>query len=99
MNPITQRSNTTGQQNGAGPQTKIRQKSSGQNADSADKIANERLVFLLGNSMVISQPQAGAGNRLIQHHRVALHQSLLRRVIFFLGFFLGLNWRTSLHTC
>ncbi len=53
MNPITQRSTTSGQQNGVGSQAKINAHKAaiGQDA-SMEKLANERLVHLLANFMV-----------------------------------------------
>lgn len=53
MNPITQRSTTSGQQNGVGPQAKnnVHRAAINQEA-SIEKLANERLMYLLVNFMV-----------------------------------------------
>lgn len=52
MNPITQRSTTSGQQNGVGPQAKnnVHRAAINQEA-SIEKLANERLMYLLVNFM------------------------------------------------
>jgi len=54
MNPITQRSTTPAQQNGAGPHTKptLQQTTVTQDMNASDRHANDRLLFLLGNFMV-----------------------------------------------
>ncbi len=54
MNPITQRPTTPAQQNGAGPQLKpTAQKATiNQDMNAADRHANDRLIYLLGNIMV-----------------------------------------------
>lgn len=54
MNPITQRSTTPGQQNGAGVQNKASQKTMpNENAHSAEKTVHERLLYLFANFMVM----------------------------------------------
>ncbi|KAL9131788.1 MAG: hypothetical protein Q9217_000393 [Psora testacea] len=51
MNPITQRSNTPGQQNGTITQCKPGQKSDGKDSNNGDRSAHERLLCLLANYM------------------------------------------------
>lgn len=55
MNPITQRSTTSAQQNGVGSQAKnnahAHKVATNQEAN-MEKLANDRLVYLLGNFMV-----------------------------------------------
>ena len=58
MNPITQRSTTSGQQNGVGSQVKNNTHKGAMNQESnTEKLANERLVYLLGNFMVSERDQ------------------------------------------
>lgn len=59
MNPITQRSTTPAQQNGAGNQTKAVSQKPVNNRETStpEKHANDRLMFLFGN-MIVSGPQA-----------------------------------------
>ena len=53
MNPITQRSTTSGQQNGVGPQAKNNaHKAAIHQESNMEKLANERLLCLMGNLMV-----------------------------------------------
>lgn len=53
MNPITQRSTTSGQQNGVGPQGKNNaHKAAIHQEASMEKLANERLMYLLVNFSV-----------------------------------------------
>lgn len=54
MNPITQRSSTPGQQNGAGPQSKSNTQKTSMNVDPRymDQYTQERMLHLLGNFMV-----------------------------------------------
>lgn len=53
MNPITQRSTTSGQQNGIGSQTKNAAHKAAINSEvNMEKLANERLMYLLVNFMV-----------------------------------------------
>ena len=53
MNPITQRSTTSSQQNGIGPQAKNNAHKAIINLDAnMEKLANERLVYMLVNFMV-----------------------------------------------
>ena len=53
MNPITQRSTTSGQQNGVGSQAKNNAQKTATNQEaSTEKLANERLLYLVGNFMV-----------------------------------------------
>lgn len=52
MNPITQRSTTSGQQNGVGPQAKNNAHKAATNQEAImEKVANERLIYLLANFM------------------------------------------------
>lgn len=59
MNPITQRSTTPAQQNGAGNQAKAvsQRPVNNRETNSPEKHAHDRLIFLLGN-MIVSSPQA-----------------------------------------
>ncbi len=59
MNPITQRSTTSAQQNGVGSQAKNNAHKAvmGQDAN-MEKLANERLVHLLANFMVNERDEA-----------------------------------------
>ena len=53
MNPITQRSTNTGQQNGVGSQAKNNaHKVSTSQETGVEKLANERLMYLIANFMV-----------------------------------------------
>ena len=53
MNPITQRSTTSGQQNGIGSQAKnVTHKATINSEGNMEKLANERLMYLLMNLMV-----------------------------------------------
>ncbi len=54
MNPITQRSTTPAQQNGAAAQTKpaLPKTTTNQDMNASDRHANDRLLFLLGNFIV-----------------------------------------------
>ena len=53
MNPITQRSTTSGQQNGVGSQAKNNAHKATLNQDAnMEKLANERLLHLMANFMV-----------------------------------------------
>ena len=52
MNPITQRSTTPGQQNGSLIQGKPSSRPDGHDVGGGDRLANERLLFLLSNAMV-----------------------------------------------
>ena len=53
MNPITQRSTISGQQNGIGSQAKnATHKATTNSEGSMEKLANERLMYLLVNFMV-----------------------------------------------
>lgn len=53
MNPITQRSTTTSQQNGVGPQVKTNANKAATNQEvNMEGLAHERLVYLLANFMV-----------------------------------------------
>ena len=62
MNPITQRSTTSSQQNGVGPQAKNNAHKAAMNQEaSMEKLANERLVYLLANFMV---SERGANGRI-----------------------------------
>ena len=58
MNPITQRSTTSGQMNGLGTQTKGNaHKATANQEGSIEKLGNERLVYLLLNFMVSEQDE------------------------------------------
>ena len=58
MNPITQRSTTSGQQNGVGSQSKNNAHKAAIIQDSnMEKLANDRLVYLLANFMVSKQAE------------------------------------------
>ena len=58
MNPITQRSTTSGQLNGLGNQTKANaHKTTANQEGSIEKLGNERLVYLLLNFMVSEQDE------------------------------------------
>lgn len=53
MNPITQRSTTSGQQNGVGPQAKNHTHKAATNQETNfEKLGNERLLYLIANFMV-----------------------------------------------
>lgn len=53
MNPITQRSTTAGQQNGIGSQAKNNAQRNATNQETiTEKLANERLMYLIANFMV-----------------------------------------------
>ena len=51
MNPITQRSNTPGQQNGSIVQGRSSPRPDNNENDKGDHVLNERLLFLLANAM------------------------------------------------
>lgn len=56
MNPITQRSTTSGQQNGVGPQAKNNAHKVAVNQEAnMEKLAHEKLVYLMANFMVSEQ--------------------------------------------
>ena len=58
MNPITQRSTTSGQLNGLGTQTKSNaHKTIANQEGSIEKLGNERLIYLLLNFMVSEQDE------------------------------------------
>ena len=58
MNPITQRSTTSGQMNGLGTQTKGNaHKTTANQEGSIEKLGNERLMYLLLNFMVSEQDE------------------------------------------
>ena len=58
MNPITQRSTTSGQLNGLGTQTKSNaHKTTANQEGSIEKLGNERLMYLLLNFMVSEQDE------------------------------------------
>lgn len=60
MNPITQRSTTSGQQNGVGTQVKNNaHKAVTSQEASMEKLANERLVYLLATFMVSERDETG----------------------------------------
>lgn len=53
MNPITQRSNTSSQQNGVGSQAKNNAHKAATNQEAGtEKVANERLTYLMAQFMV-----------------------------------------------
>lgn len=60
MNPITQRSTTSGQQNGVGPQAKNNTHKAAVNQEAnMEKLANERLIYLLANFLVSERDGTG----------------------------------------
>ena len=59
MNPITQRSTTSGQQNGVGSQGKNNaHKAATSQEANMEKLATERLVYLMVNFMVSEREEA-----------------------------------------
>ena len=56
MNPITQRSTTSGQQNGVGPQAKNNAHKTAINQEAnMEKLASEKLLYLMANFIVSEQ--------------------------------------------
>ena len=74
MNPITQRSTTSGQQNGVGPQAKNNTHKAAINAEAnMEKLAHERLIHLLANFMVSERDGTGHFQSLIDLMVVGPH--------------------------